>query len=359
MIVSLKSNEKIDEFEKLLLRSVSRLQSQAAENVDYYLSRKGNKLEEDVFDIVKENAKGTIFDGKIRLISGQKFPDIVAYIAEQQGYGLEVKTTSQNHWKTTGSSIFESTRVEGIERIYLLFGKLFKPIEFRYRKYEECLYDVAITHSPRYLVDMDTPSKSTIFDKINITYDDLRQLNNPFAPIKQYLRTQIKEGEDVWWVDREEETIGNINVRLWGNIEQSEKIILRNQAMALFPQMFGNNTKKYSKVATWLAARHGIVSPSLRDTFTAGGQVILTVGGIKYENIPKIFQHLQSHAHEITSFIKECSTEDLLFYWESKISENSLDQWIELVASHAQESLRNSNLDVITLLYEAIGKQTV
>jgi len=66
---------------------------------------------------------GTIFENQIELVSGQKFPDIVAYINQNKAFGVEVKTTKQKKWKSTGSSIFEGTRVPNVENIYLLFGK--------------------------------------------------------------------------------------------------------------------------------------------------------------------------------------------------------------------------------------------
>ncbi|WP_212744209.1 hypothetical protein [Maribacter sp. ACAM166] len=55
-------------------------------------------------------AVGSEFENSIELIGGQKFPDIVA----KKFYGIEVKTTTQNHWKTTGNSVLESTRVDDV-----------------------------------------------------------------------------------------------------------------------------------------------------------------------------------------------------------------------------------------------------
>ena len=82
---------------------------------------------------MSELAVGTPFEDSIELIGGQKFPDIIA----KKFYGIEVKTTTQNHWKTTGNSVLESTRVDNVERIFMLFAKLASPIEFRCRPYEE------------------------------------------------------------------------------------------------------------------------------------------------------------------------------------------------------------------------------
>ena len=136
---------------------------------------------------MKKVASGTIFDNTIDLISGQKFPDLVV----NNYYGIEVKATKSNSWKTMGNSVLETTRVENVERIYLFFGKLINPAEFRYRRYEECLYDVAVTHSPRYLIDMDREIGDTIFDKIGMDYDVLRSTNNPAKEIMKYYKTRV------------------------------------------------------------------------------------------------------------------------------------------------------------------------
>lgn len=127
MVISTNNRPSINEFTILLDRMVAALNMDARNNAEYYLSRTGNKLEQDVYEKMVLFAKQTPFDGTIKLISGQKFPDIVAY----EYYGVEVKTTTQNHWKTTGNSIMETTRVDGVERIFLLFGKLSDAIEFR------------------------------------------------------------------------------------------------------------------------------------------------------------------------------------------------------------------------------------
>ena len=79
------------------------------------------------------------------MVSGQRFPDIVA----GQHFGVEVKSTKENKWVSTGSSIVESTRVDDVGSIYMLFGKLGGiPAEFRCKPYQNCLYDIAVTHSP-------------------------------------------------------------------------------------------------------------------------------------------------------------------------------------------------------------------
>jgi hypothetical protein len=116
-------NDDYEIFTALLAVSVTELQNDAIKRGNYYLTRGGINLEKDVYQIVNKNAKDSIYEGNIELISGQKFPDIVAYVNSNKAYGLEVKTTKQNKWKSTGSSIFEGTRVDDVKNIHLLFGK--------------------------------------------------------------------------------------------------------------------------------------------------------------------------------------------------------------------------------------------
>lgn len=292
---------------------------------------------------VNENSKDTIFEGNIELISGQKFPDIVAYVNSNKAYGLEVKTTKSNKWKSTGSSIFEGTRVEDVKNIHLLFGKLSNPVEFKCRKYEECLYDVAITHSPRYLIDMDTIENESIFSKVGVKYDTLRQLDNPFQPIKKYFRKSLKEGEDLWWIDNNDESFRDLGVKLWGNLKQERKDELRISALAHFPILLSNNSKKYARLATWLVSKFGIVNHALRDTFTAGGQV--DIGGVM---LPKIFSHISDNLDDIINIIKTISKDDIAYYWGIEISATDcISEWKKQCLIHCKDSLNNQQYNEI------------
>jgi hypothetical protein len=318
-------NDDSKEFEKLVFNSVSALKQDAENKNEYYLGRGGTYLEKDVYDFVKENSKGTIFKGNIELISGQKFPDIVAYVDSNKANGIEVKTTKSNTWKSTGSSIFEGTRVQNVENIYLLFAKLTNPVEFKYKKYEDCLYNVAITHSPRYLIDMEIDTNETIFSKIGVEYNDLRCLKNPFDPIKKYLRKDLKKGEDVWWI--ENNINSNLNVRLWGGLQQDEKEEITLMALAHFPSLFGKNSKKYAPLATWLVSRFGIVNYALRDTFTAGG--VINIDGVV--GFPQIFKYLKNERSldKIYQNIGNISQNDIDYYWGefSSNSDSSILKW--------------------------------
>ncbi len=348
MIIAHKNND-YDIFLKLLSTSLIQLQKDSKNRTEYYLTRGGVNLEKDVFNIVNKNSKNTIYEGNIELISGQKFPDIVAYVNKNKAYGLEVKTTKQNKWKSTGSSIFEGTRVEDVRNIHLLFGRLTSPIEFRCRKYEECLYDVAITHSPRYLIDMETKINESIFSKVGIDYETLRHLDNPFKPIKKYFRTFLKEGEDLWWIDNnDDENPRDLGVKLWGNLSSSRKDELRILSLAYFPCLLGTHQKKYANLATWLVSRFGIVNYALRDTFSAGGQILIK--GVKF---PKIYKHVTEDLNEIYKNVRLIQNDDLKHYWGiDTLETDSILLWKKQCLSYCNEKLDNEQFDIIKLILE-------
>ena len=97
----------------------------------------GTKMEKVALSALQEVAPQTPFrPEEIKLVSGAKFPDIQA----ERYYGVEVKTTKSNSWKSIGSSIVESTRIEDVSMIYMLFGKLGGEFaEFRCKPYAKCL----------------------------------------------------------------------------------------------------------------------------------------------------------------------------------------------------------------------------
>lgn len=210
------------EFSKLMVRTTKFLNQEALSEHEYFANRAGILLEDDVASALNYCSKGTPFEGSIVKVSGQKFPDIIA----NNLYGVEVKSTKSNHWTSTGSSILETTRVQDIKRIYMTFGKLGgNPIEFISKPYEDCLYDIAVTHMPRYLINMQLRPGETIFDKMHISYNELREKENPIALVADYYRSQLKPGESLWWAgDSPQEKIVPMKLTLWKGLPLNEKM---------------------------------------------------------------------------------------------------------------------------------------
>jgi len=287
MIISVNPKPELSEFRLLMQNTNHLLNEDALKRPKYYSTRNGNPLEDDVVAALNECAKGTPFNGTIEKVSGLKFPDIVA----AKYYGVEVKSTKENHWTSTGSSILENTRVADVERIYMTFGKLGgNPIEFLSRPYEECLYGIAVTHMPRYLINMQLPKGETIFDKIGIAYEDLRQMDNPVAPVSKYYRSLLKPGESLWWAgDSADETV-SATIRLWKNVSTGEKRRFTTRGCANFPEIFGGDYDRYS---LWLTSQ-GVVDPHIRDQFSAGGQEEMLMPNGSKLKFPAVYRRIKT-----------------------------------------------------------------
>lgn len=344
MIISVNTEPLKQDFENLLQNTLLKLEHAAKNKPHYIATLGGRNLEPYIYEIMTQEALSTPFEHSIELIGGQRFPDIIA----KKYYGIEVKTTTQNHWKTTGNSVFENTRVNDVERIFMLFAKLADPIEFRCRPYEEVLSEVVVTHSPRYLIDMNLPSGHTIFDKINLSYDQLRKSNNPIDPIKSYYKTKLKEGEELWWMDNEKPN--NIILRMWGNLTPSEKDLIKTKAMIFFPELFSNNNDKFGRLAMWLVQYESIVCHNVRDQFTAGGTKQISFDNIDYGDLPQIYSKLTEQLRHIHKLIASTPSNELTHYWNIPTSEISkYDDWRELVLKSCSHP--NAHAYLTKLLY--------
>ncbi|NMH24150.1 hypothetical protein [Flavobacterium solisilvae] len=348
MIISVNSDPNRSEFDLLLGSTIDELNIHAKKSTKKVATLLGRNLEPYVRDVMTDLAVGTIFENSIELIGGQKFPDIIA----KKYYGIEVKTTTQNHWKTTGNSVLESTRVDNVERIYMLFAKLASPIEFRCRPYEEVLSEVVVTHSPRYLIDMNLEHGKTIFDKINMPYDTLRKKESPIKPIVDYYRSKLKPGEELWWMDNQTD-VGGLKLRFWNNISKKERDNLLVLGMIFFPEIFGKTQDKFNRFAFWLVSKHNIVCPNTRDPFTAGGTNDFSFNTRVYPKVSRIFLNLFNNIPNIIETILQTSAFELSEYWETKTTEKTkFFDWIDLVSEHAKKIQDTKHLDIKQILTE-------
>jgi hypothetical protein len=339
MVISSNPEPKKLAFQLLLDKTIATLESESRKKQGEYLELLGNKLENVVAEIMNENAKGTPFENSIELISGQKFPDIIS----NNYFGVEVKTTKQNHWTTTGNSVLESTRVDGIERIFMLFGKMINPIKFKCRPYEECLSDIVVTHSPRYLINMDLLEGQTIFDKLDIPYDTLRNYQNPIRPITDYYRKFLKPGEEVWWLDQEEPKSTGLIIQLWNNLTIETKKSYLLKSMILFPEIFSNRQDKFNRLAVWLVNMEGVVCPNVRDIFTAGGQGIISSNNKFFFGIPQLIVKLSNSIIEIMDVLEGTEIEILETYWGKPVK-NRKEIWFSLLIKNSDTLKSNNDL---------------
>ena len=287
------------------------------------------EFEKLVYEEMCRASIGTEFEDTIKLVGKRAFPDITA----NRYFGVEVKCTTQDHWTSIGNSIMESSRLEGVERIYIIFGKLGGNPQVKYRLYQECLPEVRVTHSPRYGIDMNLPSGESIFDKMGVDYDTLRSVDDLIKQIKNHYRRQLNEGEELWWVD--ENKGASLVIRVLSSFSDAERDQFFIDAMILFPEIFGKSTRKFERVAAYLLTEYNAVSANLRDKFSAGGKVNVKINGLNIR-IPKIFSHLYKRAKDIQKRLGEISEETLSHYWRvEEIETNRVDQWKKLINERA------------------------
>ena len=332
MIVSEKIDATVKAFRRVLDGSIAILKTDAANDAQTYIRSSGTKLEGLVLRALETSAKKTEFDGSIRLASGQKFPDIVL---ASGGMGVEVKSTTQNHWITTGNSVRESTRLPDIKKVFLMFGKLAEPVDFKVRPYEECLKEVLVTHYPRYQIDMNLGAGQTIFDKIGKSYDEVRQLAEPATPMIEYYSSKLRKGESLWWTKNSnvEEQSAPLTVRELNSIDDDEQMNLIADTFVLFPQLFGNATDKFHEVLMWFL-RKGIICGNIRDFYSAGGKWHL--GAIA---VPQIIKRFYESKNKFFMRMREMDLRELNEAWNVNIStnDNRILFWLELVSSYIKD----------------------
>lgn len=324
--------DKKTEEEKLFVKLLSDTKNDILGNFSVQIPARLSAIDFETLVAQKmaRSARGSDFEGHVTQTGSHAFPDIVA----KRFFGVEVKTTLADKWISTGNSVLETTRVDGVEKIYMFFAKFGSPFDIKYRRYQECLQDIGVTHSPRYKIDMNLELGCSIFDKMGIDYDALRQEQNPIRRIKDYYRDSLADGEELWWIDSQAEGgLGSPIIRPLRNLSDVEKRKFMVEAMVLFPEIFGVSTLKFERVAAYLVITRNVVSSNLRDLFTAGGKIDVRVNGETLK-LPRIFGHLRSLAEEITRVIDDFDEATLAHYWRSPVARFRLGQWKSLLREH-------------------------
>ena len=172
-----------------------KLQEKKAQGADKF-KMSGTDFEAVVYESLIEAG----FDKESITHSTQKFPDfILEDKTDGDKLGIEVKKTDSSKWEVIGGSIYESLKND-ISDTYIIMAKMGgdKP-EVRLRRYEECIADLKVTHSPRFYLNMDLEvgkdylTRNDAKDLLELSGDDLNR------KIRKLLRTQ----KSTWWSEAE------------------------------------------------------------------------------------------------------------------------------------------------------------
>lgn len=316
----------------------------------HYCNCSSERLEREVLEALKTTCPSTPFRQEdIKLVSGSKFPDILA----SKYYGVEVKSTKTKNWTSTGSSIVENTRIEDVERIYILFGRLGNnPASFKCKLYQECLSEIAVTHSPRYLIDMELPEKEDILSKMGTEYDIFRKLEEgeKIEQVRRYYLNKAKKEKKTsipWWMK------GTAPISLSFYAEQSEhlKNELKCRAFILFPDLLGNSTQVvFKKIALWLCNRYSLLNPSLRDMFSAGGRRDIKIKTGEHIQCSALVKRLIDSKENIQKLLEDPDADlldDIEEYWDFNYDKDNLFvSWLKIVDDMFKSNLGLKNVSV-------------
>ena len=343
MILVNKENITESTFTSLLEVTKSEIIKQYSKNVPKVIN--GNVFETAVYNQMLISANNTHFHGHIEQTGTYSFPDIVA----RKLYGVEVKMTKEDKWISTGNSVLESTRIPSVETIYMFFGKFGKAFDVKYRKYQECLYDVGVTHSPRYKIDMDLQDGHSIFDKLNVDYNVFRKEPNSIKRLKGYYKKQLKAGEELWWIGDTTDSISvSPIIRSLSKFEKGDKEKFITECLILFPEIFSNSTIKFERAAAYLITNYNAVSSNLRDSFTSGGRMTISIKGV-HQTISKLLYNFFLRAKNIKELIQDIPKDKLEYYWGVKINDEPLKMWKYLIKESSKE-----DIDIISVFNEGL-----
>jgi hypothetical protein len=256
----------------------------------------------------------------------QAFPDIAV-----GNFGVEVKFTLNDTWRSVANSVLETNRIESVEKVYLVFGKMGGTPEVKWDDYEKSVMHVRTSHVPRFEVEI--AAEHSLFKLMGVSYDAFRVLpmEEKMRYIREYARSRLQKGERLWWLPdnaNSEHTLP-IQARLYTTLSMEEKTKLRAEAVLLCPGIVqsGRSKNKYDDVVLYLLTYHGVICHQARDLFSAGSVANPNnddEGGIYIERALKLIEKEMIEA--------ALTMNDALFmeYWgESVPPEQRIKKWLE------------------------------
>lgn len=313
------------EFEQILTKTVIQLGNEIIQGTQYHDPA---AFEQRVFDVLEQVAKGE----SIRIVPTfhpHAFPDIRA-----NGFGVEVKTTSKDNWQSVGNSVFEGMRDGAVKKIWVVFGKMGGMPAVRWKRYDDCITHVRISHAPRFVLEMD--KEAPLFDKLKVSYDDFSKLSatEKMRYIRKYARDRRKPGEQVWWIEDETSLGVPLSIRIYTGLTKEEKIKIRAESAILFPEICGGSRVKgkYKDVSFFLLKYHNVIANQTRDLFSAGSVAGKARGG---HYLSRALKAVENEMREAALSLPDDLIEE---YWLANVPpENRIKEWLKRADSLATE----------------------
>lgn len=327
-----------DEFEQLLTAVCQQLTSEAQQQTFKTSKEFENRVREVVEEKINDPATRIDFDPH-----PQAFPDI-----EVGEFGIEVKFTTNDTWRSVANSVLERNRIEEVEKVYIVFGKMGGTPEVKWGEYEKCVMHVRTSHVPRFEVEVFPEPEQSLFEQMGIPYDEFRTspMEEKMRHIREYARGRLKAGERLWWLEdsAEPEHTLPIQARLYTKLPTAEKTKLRAEAVLLCPKIVesGRSRNKYDDVVLYILTYHGVLCHQARDLFSAGSVA-------NPENDDNGGIYIERAIRLIESEIVDAANrlEDALFveYWgESVPPEDRIERWLQKADALARDWVPSTSL---------------
>jgi len=271
----------------------------------------------------------------------QAFPDIAV-----GSFGVEVKFTLNDTWRSVANSILETNSIETVQKVYIIFGKMGGVPGVKWEDYEKSIIHVRTSHVPRFEVEIN--ANRSLFELMGISYDDFRKLEmaDKMKYIRSYARSRLQKGERLWWLEDNIEDGHTIPIqaRLYTNLSTEEKTKLRAEAVLLCPTIVKSrrSKNKYDDAVLYLLTYHGVICHQARDLFSAGSVANPEnddEGGLYIERALKLIEKEIIQA--------SLTMDDALFieYWgESVPSKLRIKKWLEKADALAQDWIPSKSL---------------
>ena len=234
-----------------------------------------NGFEKLVPNILEEIKNHGNINFSYEVFYGHHFPDLEIFI-EGKKYGIELKSRKKGQWTTNGNSVFESITDEDYDEIYLLFGSLNvdgKRYSVEFRPYWQVTTGIAVTHSPRFKIDMRANDGDSVFAN-SLEYYTLREKNDEEKII--FLQNYLKKSSDKskWYIPQETESIKPIHFK---DLDKNIKNKVIAETFVIYPQDIikkypsGIFRGEYGRCLEYLLSQYFYFTTSLRDSYSAGG----------------------------------------------------------------------------------------
>lgn len=324
-----------EEFSRVIKKTIEILAAEALLNAAAFI-KGGEDFEPIVAKALEASIKHFGFDVAVDYKpQSHRFPDIVL-VSQAGKYGVEVKSSiaKNKSWRINGNSVMGSTREADLLATVIIFGKLVPGnCQFRAKNYEECVANVVVTHSPRYLIDMDTPTGQSFFDQSHLSYKTMVKSEKPIDLITRYFK---QAGQQAWWLSDSSPAA----IRFFRDLPNHEKEALKAYAFVHYPEIFSSDAKKYLRFTTWLATEQSIIDPSLRDIFSAGGKTTVVTEQYSYLEVHQIFKTLRNTRKAVIAELTNADSGCLSADWGVPVTDNfqhRKETWIRLAYYQVNE----------------------